>query len=182
MVVHEHNAHQQVHKEEGADEDEEHREEEVHYLAIVFYRARLSPINEGVYVERPVLPGRKNVEGKHGVGDILEVDEMGGPGPSRSLAGCLVGVIGAVLSCHQLAASGVAEVELPLEQIHAQDGEHEEDAEADDEDIEDAQEGLCQGGDHDLHLFVSGDDSERPECPQQFEDGEVDSAEGHVDD
>ena len=65
---------------------------------------------------------------------------MGGPGSSLGLTGCLVGVVGAVLSGHQLAASGVAEVEFALQQVHAEDGEHEKDAEADDEDIEDAQE------------------------------------------
>ena len=57
VVVHEHNAHQQVHEEEGADEDEQHCEQEVYYLAVVLDGAGLSPIYEGVYVEGPVLPG-----------------------------------------------------------------------------------------------------------------------------
>ena len=170
VVVHEHDAHQQVHEEEGPDEYEQHREQEIHYLAIVLDRPRLGPVDEGVYVEGPVLPGREDVEGEHGVGNVLEVNEVGGPGPSRGLAGSLVGVVGAVLAGHELATPCVAEVEFALEQVHAQDGEHEEYAEADDKDVENAQEGFRQGGDHYLHLLVSGDYPERSEGPQQFED------------
>jgi hypothetical protein len=52
----------------------------------------------------------------------------------------------------------VAVIELALQEVHCKDSEHKKDAEYNDEQIEDAHDGFQQGGHHDLHLLVSGDD------------------------
>lgn len=74
VVIGEENADKQVHKEKRADEDEENSICKVENLAVIAHWSSFRGINEGINIERPVFPRRKDIERYHRGGHILKVD------------------------------------------------------------------------------------------------------------
>ena len=152
MEGHDDEADEDVHHEEGDDDDvDEVEKRDVGTIVVNWTMVDFVGVDGHVQDARPALEGHGDEEGEHRLGNVVKVELVLRP---HSLVHCeqtlrtifwhQIFSVAVVLSLH---APVAAHPEASLEQLDANDGEHEEEEDGDEQDVAD----VLHRHDHALH-------------------------------